>query len=70
VLHDLLTHTAGFVYRLWDSEALKYYKAVDKLPAKRALSLPFVPIRQLTVCHLPLPKTRNSRDTYTPSAHA
>jgi CubicO group peptidase (beta-lactamase class C family) len=21
-LHDLLTHTAGFVYRLWDSEAL------------------------------------------------
>ena len=32
-LHDLLTHTAGFVYRLWDSEALKYYKALDKLPA-------------------------------------
>jgi len=29
-LHDLLTHTAGFVYRLWDNEALKYYKALDK----------------------------------------
>jgi hypothetical protein len=32
-LHDLLTHTAGFAYRLWDREALKYYKAIDKLPA-------------------------------------
>jgi CubicO group peptidase (beta-lactamase class C family) len=25
-LHDLLTHTAGFVYRLWDSEALKLFR--------------------------------------------
>jgi methyl acetate hydrolase len=39
-LHDLLTHTAGFVYRLWDSEALKYYKTIDKLPAGERSKLP------------------------------
>jgi len=39
-LHDLLTHTAGFVYRLWDNEALKYYKAIDKLPTGERSKLP------------------------------
>ena len=43
-LHDLLTHTAGFVYRLWDSEALKYYKAIDKLPAIERSKLPHTPL--------------------------
>jgi CubicO group peptidase (beta-lactamase class C family) len=44
-LHDLLTHTAGFVYRLWDSEALKYYKAIDKLPAiERSKLTPLISI--------------------------
>lgn len=31
-LHDLLTQTAGFVYRQWDSVALEYYKTIDTLP--------------------------------------
>jgi methyl acetate hydrolase len=43
-LHDLLTHTAGFVYRLWDSEALKYYKAIDTLPAAERSKLPRTPL--------------------------
>jgi methyl acetate hydrolase len=43
-LHDLLTHTAGFVYRLWDSEALTYYKAIDKLPAIERSKLPRTPL--------------------------
>ena len=43
-LHDLLTHTAGFVYRLWDSEALKYYKAIDKLPTAERSKLPHTPL--------------------------
>ncbi|PWT90365.1 MAG: 1,4-butanediol diacrylate esterase, partial [Proteobacteria bacterium] len=43
-LHDLLTHTAGFVYRLWDSEALKYYKALDKLPSAERSKFPHMPL--------------------------
>ncbi len=43
-LHDLLTHTAGFVYRLWDNEALKYYKALDKLPSAERSKLPHAPL--------------------------
>jgi len=43
-LSDLLTHTAGFVYRLWDSEALKYYKALDKLPSAERSKLPHTPL--------------------------
>ena len=43
-LHDLLTHTAGFVYRLWDSEALKYYKAIDKLPTTDRSKFPHTPL--------------------------
>jgi methyl acetate hydrolase len=43
-LRDLLTHTAGFVYRLWDSEALKYYNALDKLPSAERSKLPHTPL--------------------------
>jgi methyl acetate hydrolase len=43
-LSDLLTHTAGFVYRLWDGEALKYYKALDKLPSAERSKLPHTPL--------------------------
>ncbi len=43
-LHDLLTHTAGFVYRLWDSGALNYYKALDKLPSGERSKLPHNPL--------------------------
>ena len=43
-LHDLLTHTAGFVYRLWDADALKYYRAIDKLPIAYRSKLPRNPL--------------------------
>ena len=43
-LHDLLTHTAGFVYRLWDREALKYYRAIDKLPTTDRSKFPRAPL--------------------------
>ena len=43
-LRDLLTHTAGFVYRLWDSEALKYYSTLNKLPTKDRSKLPRTPL--------------------------
>ncbi|MGP0089491.1 MAG: serine hydrolase domain-containing protein [Xanthobacteraceae bacterium] len=35
-LRHLLTHTAGFTYRLWDAKAVRYFKAIDHLsPAAR-----------------------------------
>ncbi|HEY1363371.1 MAG TPA: serine hydrolase domain-containing protein [Xanthobacteraceae bacterium] len=35
-LHQLLTHTAGFAYRLWDAKAVRYAKAIELLaPAER-----------------------------------
>ena len=40
----LLTHTAGFVYRLWDADALKYYRAIDKLPMADRSHLPRNPL--------------------------
>jgi methyl acetate hydrolase len=43
-LHDLLTHTAGFVYRLWDSQALNYYKAIDKMRGAERSKLPRTPL--------------------------
>jgi methyl acetate hydrolase len=43
-LHDLLTHTAGFVYGLWDREVLKYNKALDKLPSGERSKLPHHPL--------------------------
>jgi methyl acetate hydrolase len=43
-LRHLLTHTAGFTYRLWDAEAIGYLKAVDKLPAAERSKLPRTPL--------------------------
>lgn len=43
-LHHLLTHTSGFVYRLWDREALDYAKAVGRLPAAERRELPRAPL--------------------------
>jgi methyl acetate hydrolase len=43
-LRHLLTHTAGFTYRLWDAEAIGYLKAVDKLPAKERSKFPRAPL--------------------------
>jgi len=43
-LHDLLTHTSGFVYRLWDREALQYGRAIAKLPARERKALPPAPL--------------------------
>ena len=34
-LRHLLTHTAGFTYRLWDAQALHYQHACGALPAKK-----------------------------------
>ncbi|HML08240.1 MAG TPA: serine hydrolase domain-containing protein [Xanthobacteraceae bacterium] len=31
-LRQLLTHTAGFTYRLWDAKAVQYFAAVEQLP--------------------------------------
>ncbi len=33
LLRHLLTHTAGFTYRLWDAKALRYFTTIEKLPA-------------------------------------
>jgi methyl acetate hydrolase len=44
-LRHLLTHTAGFTYRLWDSKAVQYFKAIDSLPSadkSRALRAPLM----------------------------
>ncbi|MGP0085608.1 MAG: serine hydrolase domain-containing protein [Steroidobacteraceae bacterium] len=36
-LRQLLTHTAGFTYRLWDAEAVRYFKSIERLaPAERS----------------------------------
>jgi methyl acetate hydrolase len=43
-LHHLLTHTAGFTYRLWDAEAIRYLNALDKLPAAARRKLPRTPL--------------------------
>jgi methyl acetate hydrolase len=43
-LHHLLTHTAGFTYRLWDAEAIRYLNALDKLPAPQRSKLPRTPL--------------------------
>lgn len=43
-LHHLLTHTSGFVYRLWDAKALRYAKALEKLPAAQRKQKPHSPL--------------------------
>jgi methyl acetate hydrolase len=43
-LRHLLTHTAGFTYRLWDAQALHYQHACDTLPARKRTALPHLPL--------------------------
>jgi len=43
-LRQLLTHTAGFSYRLWDAKALRYFEAIGKLPAAVRSKLPRTPL--------------------------
>jgi methyl acetate hydrolase len=43
-LRHLLTHTAGFTYRLWDVNARRYANAVDRLPARERALLPRTPL--------------------------
>jgi methyl acetate hydrolase len=43
-LRQLLTHTAGFSYRLWDAKALRYSAALGKMPAAARAKLPHTPL--------------------------
>jgi methyl acetate hydrolase len=43
-LRHLLTHTAGFTYRLWDAQALHYQQACGTLPARKRTALPHLPL--------------------------
>jgi methyl acetate hydrolase len=43
-LRHLLTHTAGFTYRLWDADALRYARAIDGLPTRERALLPRSPL--------------------------
>jgi len=43
-LRHLLTHTAGFAYRLWDTQAMRYQHAVGALPARKRAALPRTPL--------------------------
>jgi CubicO group peptidase (beta-lactamase class C family) len=43
-LRHLLTHTAGFAYRLWDVNALHYAGAIDRLPARQRALFPRSPL--------------------------
>jgi CubicO group peptidase (beta-lactamase class C family) len=43
-LRHLLTHTAGFTYRLWDADALRYARAIDGRPTHERALLPRAPL--------------------------
>lgn len=43
-LRQLLTHTAGFSYRLWDAKALRYSATLGKMPAAARAKLPHKPL--------------------------
>jgi methyl acetate hydrolase len=44
LLRDLLTHTAGFTYRLWDAKAVQYAKSLELLPAADRSRAPRTPL--------------------------
>ena len=44
LLRHLLTHTAGFTYRLWDAEAVRYFNAIDRLPTAAKSKAPHTPL--------------------------
>ena len=43
-LRQLLTHTSGFAYGLWDAKALAYHNAIAKLPAAKRATAPHAPL--------------------------
>jgi CubicO group peptidase (beta-lactamase class C family) len=43
-LRDLLTHTSGFTYRLWDAKAVQYAKAIELLPRAERSKAPGTPL--------------------------
>ena len=43
-LRHLLTHTAGFTYRLWDAKAVRYASAVERLPQAQRGKAPRTPL--------------------------
>ncbi len=43
-LRDLLTHTAGFTYRLWDARAVQYAKSIELLPKAQRIRAPRTPL--------------------------
>ncbi len=43
-LRDLLTHTSGFTYRLWDATAVQYAKSVQLLPKAQRTDAPRTPL--------------------------
>src|SRR6202050_527782 len=44
LLRDLLTHTSGFTYRLWDGKGVKYGEALARIPAKERKNFPPPPL--------------------------
>jgi CubicO group peptidase (beta-lactamase class C family) len=43
-LRHLLTHTAGFTYRLWDAKAVRYASSIDLLPRAERKRAPAKPL--------------------------
>ena len=43
-LRHLLSHTAGFTYRLWDAKAVRYAKSLEKLPPGQRNGTPHTPL--------------------------
>jgi methyl acetate hydrolase len=43
-LRQLLTHTSGFTYRVWDAKAVAYYNAIAKLPKAKRAKAPHAPL--------------------------
>ena len=43
-LRHLLTHTAGFSYRLWDAKAVRYAKSIELLPRAERSRAPRTPL--------------------------
>jgi CubicO group peptidase (beta-lactamase class C family) len=44
LLRELLTHTSGFAYRLWDAKGVKYGEALARIPAKDRKDFPPTPL--------------------------
>jgi CubicO group peptidase (beta-lactamase class C family) len=43
-LRHLLTHTAGFTYRLWDAKAIRYASSIEHLPKAERVHAPRTPL--------------------------